>query len=157
MGFDPARLRRGELLAGAGAVLLAVFMLAGKWYGHGSHARTGWESLTVLRWLLVVTIALAFALLLAQAARRSPAIPVTLSLFVSVLGLISVLALVYRVLISPPAHELLGAFLGLISALGLAYGGYLSLREEGIAARDAPGEIPVVRPGGENPGEENRS
>jgi prepilin signal peptidase PulO-like enzyme (type II secretory pathway) len=155
--MDFGRLRRGELLAGAGAVLLTVFMLAGKWYGHGSQARTGWQSLTVMRWLLVVTIALAFTLVLTQVTRRSPAIPVTLSLFVMVLGVISVLALIYRVLINPPADEQLGAFLGLASAVGIAYGGYLSLREEGIAARDAPSEIPIVRPGRENAGQENRS
>lgn len=150
MDLDPARLRRGELLAGVGAVLLLVFMLAGKWYGHGAHARTGWEALSTLRWLLLVTIGAAFALVLAQISRRAPAIPATLSLVMMLLGLISVLALIYRVLINPPAHEQAGAFLGLISALALAYGGFLSLREEGIARRDAPGEIPVVRPGAEN-------
>lgn len=149
MDLDPARLRRGELLAGVGAVLLLVFMLAGKWYGHGAHARTGWEALTTLRWLLVVTIAAAFALVLAQITRRAPAIPATLSLVVSLLGLLSVLALIYRVLINAPAHEQAGAFLGLASALALAYGGFLSLREEGIARRDGPGDIPVVRPGTE--------
>ncbi|MBV9607214.1 MAG: hypothetical protein JO027_19015 [Solirubrobacterales bacterium] len=150
MDLDPARLRRGELLAGTGAVLLLVFMVAGKWYGDGAHSRTGWQALTTLRWLLVLTIVAAFALVLAQVARRAPAIPVTLSMIVTVLGLISVLALIYRVLISAPAHEQAGAFLGLLSALGLAYGGYLSLREEGIARRDAPSEIPVVRPQGKN-------
>jgi hypothetical protein len=150
MNLDPGRLRRGELLAGTGAVLLLVFLLAGKWYGHGGQSRTGWEVVTNLRWLLLVTIAAALALVLTQVARRSPAIPVTLSLIVTVLGLISVLALVYRVLISPPAHEQVGAILGLLSAIGLAYGGYLSLREEGISRRDAPGEIPVVLPGAEN-------
>ena len=150
MDLDPARLRRGELLAGTGAVLLLVFMLAGKWYGHAGGSRTGWQALTDLRWLLLVTIATAFALVLAQIACRAPAIPVTLSLIVAVLGVISALALVYRVLISPPAHEQAGAFLGLISAIALAYGGYLSLREEGIARGDAPNEIPVVRPGTEN-------
>ncbi|HKO28445.1 MAG TPA: hypothetical protein VJU80_13375 [Solirubrobacteraceae bacterium] len=150
MDLDPGRLRRGELLAGTGAVLLLVFLLAGKWYGHGSGARTGWEALTSLRWLLVITIAAALSLVAAQVTRRSPAVPVTLSLLVAVLGPITVLALIYRVLINPPAHEQAGAFLGLLSAIGLAYGGYLSLREEGIARRDAPSEIPVVRPGAEN-------
>lgn len=146
MDFDPARLRRGELLAGVAAVLLLVFLLAGKWAG--SHS--GWQALVSLRWLLVVTIAMAFGLVVAQTTRRSPAVPVTLSLFVLILGVISVLALIYRVLISPPAHQHAAAFLGLLSALGLAYGGYLSLREEGIARRDAPAEIPVVRPGSEH-------
>jgi len=146
MDFDPSRLRRGELLAAAGAVLLLVFMLAGKWAG----SRSGWDTMVSLRWLLAVTIAGAFALMLAQVTRGAPAVPVTLSLIVTVLGIITVLALIYRVLINPPSHQHAGAFLGLISALGLAYGGYLSLREEGIARRDAPQEIPVVRLGREN-------
>ncbi len=150
MDFDPGRLRRGELLAGTGAVLLLIFMLAGKWFGHRGTSRTGWEALTTLRWLLVVTIAAAFALVLAQITRRSPAVPVTLSLLVALLGPISVLALIYRVLINAPAHEQAGAYLGLLSAVAIAYGGYLSFREEGIARRDAPREIPVVRPGAQN-------
>ena len=146
MDFDLSRLRRGEMLAGAGAILLLVFMLAGKWAG----SRTGWEALVSLRWLLVVTIATAFGLVITQATRRSPAIPVTMSLMVTVLGAISVLALIYRVLINPPSHQHAAAYVGLLSAVGLTYGSYLSMREEGIARRDAPSEIPVVRPGQEN-------
>jgi hypothetical protein len=146
MDFDPSRLRRGELLAGAGAVLLLVFLLAGKW----ADGRSGWETLVTLRWLLALTIVLAFALVIAQVTRRAPAVPVTLSLFVAVFGAITVLALIYRVLINPPAQQHTAAYLGLLSAIALAYGGYLSMREEGIARRDAPREIPVVRPGQES-------
>ncbi|MBV8999982.1 MAG: hypothetical protein JO304_13030 [Solirubrobacterales bacterium] len=134
------------MLAGAAAILLLVFMLGGTWAG----SRTGWEALVSLRWLLVVTIAIAFGLVITQATRRSPAIPVTMSLMVTVLGAISVLALIYRVLISPPAHQHIAAYLGLLSSLALAYGGYRSMRQEGIASRDAPSEIPIVRPGQEN-------
>ena len=148
MSFDPSRLRRGEVLAGAGAILLLVFMLAGKWAG----SRTGWQALVSLRWLLAVTIAAAFGLVITQTTRRSPAIPVTMSVVVTVLGAISVLALIYRVLINPPTHQLAAAYLGLLSAIALAYGGYLSMREEGIARRDAPSEIPIVRPGQESGG-----
>jgi hypothetical protein len=147
MDFAPSRLRRGELLAGAGAVLLLVFMLAGKWYGHGPASRSGWQALTDLRWLLALTIVAAFGLVLVQVTRRAPAVPVTMSMIVTVLGVLSVLVLIYRVVINPPAHEQLGAFLGLLSAVALAYGGFLSLRQEGIARRDAPRDIPVVRPG----------
>jgi hypothetical protein len=147
MGFDASRLRRGEVLAAAGGVLLLAFMFAGKWYGTGSHARTGWEALTTLRWLVVVTIALAFLLTITQAMCRAPAIPATLSMIVTVIGTINVLALIYRVLISHPGHEQAGAYLALLSAIGLAYGGFVSLRQEGVARRDAPTEIPVVRPG----------
>jgi hypothetical protein len=146
--FDPSRLRRGEILAGAGAVLLLVFMLAGDWYGSGSHERTGWQALTDLRWLVIVTTALALLLTVTQAVRRAPAVPAALSVIVTVLGIITVLALIYRVLIDPPAHEQAAAYLGLLSAIALAYGAYASLRQEGVARRDAPAEIPVERPGG---------
>jgi hypothetical protein len=146
MHFDAARLRRGELLAGAGAVLLLVFMLAGKWAG----SRSGFQTLVSLRWLVAVTTAAALGLMVVQTTRRAPAVPVTMSLIVAVLGIITVLALIYRVLINPPAHEHAAAYLGLLSAIGLAYGGYLSLREEGIARRDAPRDIRIVRPGHED-------
>ena len=55
----------------------------------------------------------------------------------------------YVIDIDPLADEQVGAYLGLLSALVLAYGGYESLRQEGIATRDAPADIPVIRPGGE--------
>ena len=113
MDVDPSRLRRGELLAGAGAVLLLVFMLAGKWAGSGS----GFQTLVTLRWLIVVTIAAAFGLVFVQVTRRAPAVPVTMSLIVTVLGLITVLALIYRVLINPPAQQHAAAYLGLLSAI----------------------------------------
>jgi hypothetical protein len=99
---------------------------------------------------VAVTIAAAFGLLILQATRRAPAVPVTMSLIVTVLGIITVLALIYRVLINPPAHQHTAAYLGLLSAIGLGYGGYVSLREEGIARRDAPRDIPMVRPGHES-------
>jgi ABC-type Na+ efflux pump permease subunit len=150
MEFDPSRLRRGELLAGASAVLLAVFMVGATWYGAGSGtggSHTGWQALTDLRWLLLVTIITALALVVVQATCPAPAVPVTMSLVVMLLGIVTVVALIYRVLISPPPHQEAGAYLGLLSALGIAAGGYFSLREEGIAPRDEPRDIPIVRPG----------
>lgn len=149
MEFVPSRLRRGELLVGASATLLLVFMLASTWYDRPSGSLTGWQALTDLRWLELATIVVAFGLVLAQMTRRAPAVPATMSLLVTVIGIINLLALIYRVLINAPAHEQVGAFLALASALGIAWGGYLSLRQEGIARRDEPREIPVARPGGE--------
>jgi cytochrome bd-type quinol oxidase subunit 2 len=149
MDFDPSRLRRGEMLAGASAVLLAIFMVGGKWYGGAGRtggSLTGWQALTNLRWLLLVTILAAVGLVFAQVSRRAPAVPVTMSLIVMLLGIVTVVALIFRVLIDPPPHQQAGAYLGLLSALGIALGGYFSLRQEGIARRDAPNDIPIVRP-----------
>ena len=150
MDFEASRLRRGEWLAGASAVLLAIFMVGGKWYAGASRtggSETGWQALTDLRWLLLVTIVAAAGLVYVQATRRAPALPVTMSLVVMLLGIVTVVALIIRVLIDPPPHEQAGAYLGLLSAIGIALGGYFSLRQEGIARRDAPAHIPIVQPG----------
>ncbi|HEY1516629.1 MAG TPA: hypothetical protein VGF91_09430 [Solirubrobacteraceae bacterium] len=149
MDFDPSRLRRGELLAAASGVLLTIFLVGGKWYGGAGGtggSLTGWQALTDLRWLLIVTIVAALGLAFTQVTRRAPAIPVTMSLIVMLLGIVSVIALIIRVLIDPPAHEQAGAYLGLLFTIGIAWGGYLSLRQEGVSARDAPRDIPIVRP-----------
>ena len=78
MDFDASRLRRGEWLAGASAVLLAIFLVGGKWYGGAGRtggSLTGWQALTDLRWLLLVTIVAAVGLVFTQATRRAPALP----------------------------------------------------------------------------------
>ena len=162
--LDPKRLRLGEIVAGASAALLLVLMFALPWYGLTSNLSetashegaptswNGWNGLLSLRWLLLVTIVAALALIYFQAARKGPGIPIVLSLIVTLLGGLSTLALIYRVLINPPTHQLAAAYLGLLSAIALVYGGYLSMREEGIARRDAPSEIPIVRPGQESGG-----
>lgn len=146
-GLDVRRLRAGEVIAGTSAILLLIFMFAVKWYAvsgplsetldRGLHEPTtfdGWNGLHTLRWLLLVTIVAALALAYFQAAREGPGIPITLSVIVTVLGLLSTIALVYRVLINTPAPTLdqrAGAYLGLVATIGIAYGGFRSMREEG--------------------------
>jgi hypothetical protein len=158
MEFDPSRLRRGEVIAGASALLLLVVLLFFRWYGVSAflagvgrpRSFTGWDSLTNLRWLLLLTILSALALTVLQATRRAPAWPAGLSVIVTVLGLITVLALIYRVVINVPGPDDLleqkpGAWLGLTSAIAILYGGYASMRQEGVAPRDARTEIETVR------------
>ncbi len=152
----PSRLRSGEWIAGAGALLLIVFMLALSWYGgqqapaRSAPARpasfNGWHGLTHLRWLVLVTILAALALVWLQATRRAPALPLTCSMFVMLLGGVTVLALFYRVVVDPPGGMSVnaGAYLGLLAAVAITYGGYKSMRTEGIAERDAPAEIETV-------------
>jgi hypothetical protein len=134
------RLRAAEVVAGAAALALAVLMLVAHWYG----TRTGWQVLTGERWLALVTIVLALGLVLTQATRPAPAIPVTLSMLTTVLGVLNGLWLLYRVAISAAGHQHVGAWLGLISAWAIAVAAFWSMRQEGIAPADAPREIPVV-------------
>ncbi len=159
--FHLRRLRSGEMIAGAGGVLLLIFMFALKWYAvSGALSRmfvslgrptswSGWSGLTHLRWLLLVTILAALALAFFQAARQAPAIPVTTSVIVTVLAGLSVLALIYRVLITPPGpggfvDRQAGAYLGLLAAIGIGYGGYRSMRQESGSELGAHQEIETV-------------
>jgi hypothetical protein len=149
MGFKPARLRAGEVLAGAAAAALVVLMFAVHWYG----GRTGWQVLTSARWLALVTVVAAFVLVLSQATRPAPALPVTLSVIVTVLALLTGLWLIYRVVISPATHEQAGAWLGLCSVWLIAVGAFMSMRQEGIAPADEPHDIQIVPlHGGRTPG-----
>ncbi len=160
MDLDPSRLRRGELIVGASAVALLALTFALPWYGlSGAPARasralglpttvTGWGALTNLRWLMLLTILAGLGLVVLQGTRRAPALPATLSVIVSVLGTLTTLALAYRVLLNAPSDSFLdvkaSAYLGLISAVGIAYGGFASMREEGLSPRDARTDIPTM-------------
>ncbi len=163
MNLDPSRLRSGELLVGASALVLLASMFVLDWYGlTGAFSPTAqrlglpvavnaWDGLTIMRWLLLATVGCALALVYFQASRRAPALPVTLSAVVTVLSVITALALVYRVLINQPGpgdvvQARAGAYVGLAGALALVYGAWRSLRQEGIAERDGPGVIPVRHP-----------
>lgn len=141
------RLRRGELIVGASASALLLLLFVPEWYalkstfaptasvlGAGT-SWNGWWGLAGARYLVLVTIVAAFALVYFQATRRAPAIPVTLSVIVTVLGISTLVVVFYRVLAGPPAGDALldqqpGSWLALLAAIGLAYGGFRSLREE---------------------------
>jgi hypothetical protein len=161
VGLQPSRLRRGEILAGVSALALLVFVFALPWYGlSGEAARTaaplgvstsvnGWNGLTNLRWLMLLAIIAGLSLAVLQATQRAPALPVSVSVIATVLGGITVIALIDRVLIDVPGPSGLvdrrvGAFLGLVSACGIAYGSFRSLREEDPLDPEAVAGIPVV-------------
>jgi hypothetical protein len=161
MGFQPSRLRRGEVVAGAGAALLLICLFALPWYGLSAQpSRTvaslgvstsvnGWNALTNLRWLILVAIIAGLSLAILQGTQRAPALPVSLSLITTVLGVITTLALIDRVLIDIPGpsgliDRKLGAFLGLVCACAITYGGFRSLREEDPPDPAVMARIPTV-------------
>jgi len=73
---------------------------------------------------MLVTIVAALALAILQGTQRAPALPVSFAAIATVLGALTSLALIYRVLISVPQglDQRVGAYLGLLSALALTYG-----------------------------------
>ena len=129
MQFSAARLRRGEVLAGVSGVALLVFLFALNWLTFGGVNRHGWTAVPVLRWLLIVTAVTAIGLAFTQATREGPAVPVSLSVIVTVLGSISVVLLVIR-LLTTSAGLCDGLYLGLLATIGITVGGFQSLRRE---------------------------
>ncbi len=135
--------RRGELVSSVGALALLVFMFVFAWYGvAGIPGRSavvstedGWHGLTIIRWLMLLTIAVALG---AHRLRNG-------STFVAALGTLTALLLTYRVLIDLPSSQAvvdqkLGAYLALLSAFAIALGGYDSLRaQRGVQIRPGAG------------------
>ena len=140
----------------AGGIVLLVAMFLMPWYTLtlSSHPPgpiflipqqvDGWNGLHISHWLLLLTALAALAAAFLQARRRAPALPVTVCVLASILGALSTIWLIIRVLIDPPGGRGIGGWIGLLGAAAIAYGGYASVRKEGIARVDAPTEIPTV-------------
>ncbi len=120
-----SHLRRGELLAGLWSVVLVVLMFVIPWFGSGN----GWDSLPVLRWLLLVTAASGLLLAIFQQTRRAPALPVVTAVIVTPLALLSAILLIIRLPTSAATPQV-GAFLGLVAVAGIGVGGFYSMRDE---------------------------
>jgi hypothetical protein len=139
------RLTRGELISGASALILVILLFAFAWYGvDGVPGRggsgmggteTGWEGLSVLRWLILLTVLVAFAAVAVHADHPARQTVAGLRLGLLILGSATGVALVVRVLIDLPSSDRvvdqkLGALLGLFAALGIAFGAAEAVREQ---------------------------
>ena len=142
----------GELTSSVSAVLLLVFLFATEWYGVAgvpdpsaarpatSGAETGWEALSLVRWVVLATALVAISSVLLHASQRRHGTRTDTSRLVAGLGSVTSLLLIYRVLIALPSgakviDQKLGACVGLICALGIALGGYESIAEHQARAR----------------------
>lgn len=143
----PPQVRVGELLSAASALVLLVVMFTTEWYGVAgvpdpsyarpaiSSAENGWDGLTVIRWVLLATILVAIGSVFLHASQRAHGTKTDTSRLVAALGALSSALLIYRVLIALPGDgsvldQKLGAFLGLLGGLGIAWGGYESMIEQ---------------------------
>ncbi|MGI8428317.1 MAG: hypothetical protein ACR2OB_03220 [Solirubrobacteraceae bacterium] len=147
-----SRLLRGELLSAASALVLLALMFGVEWYGIAGESRgsvlaggragveDAWHGLTALRWLMLLTIAVAIGSVPLHATQRSHGTQTDTSRAVTTLGVITTALLVYRVMIVLPTparvvDQKLGALLGLLSAFGIALGGWESMPEQRMRAR----------------------
>jgi hypothetical protein len=133
------RLRDGEWIAGTGglALLAAMFL---HWYDIDVRIAavelTAWQAFDVLDIVLALLALVPLALVLTQATRRSPAIPVAFSVFTTLAGALAALLILYRIVNQPGPNDVVdvqaGAWLGLLAALVIGAGGCRSMRVEPI-------------------------
>jgi hypothetical protein len=133
-------LLRGELLSALSAVLLLIAMSALEWYGVDRtpslvSTENAWQGLSVISWVMLVTCATAIASVPLHLRRPSGRAWTSTALAVTALGALTAVLVAYRVLIDLPnanavVDQKLGAFVGLLCAIGIPLGGFDSLRAQ---------------------------
>jgi hypothetical protein len=152
--MDVDKLSTGEKVAGVSAVLLFIFMFF-DWFsvevsgGSGLFAASAvgsgsaWDALDFIPIVLLVAILAAIGVAVLRLTDSAFEPPISANAVVAVLGGLSVLLILFRI-VDPPGGEsvpglsvdvspALGIFLGLIAAVGIAYGGYRAMQEEGAS------------------------
>ncbi|HEX5375407.1 MAG TPA: hypothetical protein VFW48_04535 [Solirubrobacterales bacterium] len=156
--MDLDRLSTGEKIASVSAILLFVFMFF-NWFGvevsgvggfSGTISGDGgnaWQALDFIPFVLLATILVTLGVAALRLTDADYEPPVSANTVVTVLGVVSVLLILFRIIdppsfgsvggISVDATRSIGIFLGLIAAGGIAYGGYSAMQEEGMTFGDA--------------------
>ncbi len=141
----PHRIRTGEIISALSALALLPIMFVLEWYGTVGLPRSrrsgietavnAWQELTITRWLMLVAVIVALGSVILHATQKSHGTKTDTSYVVAGIGSVTALVLGYRVLINLPHPSSvvdikIGAYLGLLAALGIALGGYDSVLEE---------------------------
>ena len=166
------RLSTGEKIAGGSALLLFIFMFF-DWFKVEVSGSSGlfsvsaggsaWDALDVIPIILMIGIVVAVGVAIVRLTDAVLEPPISVNAIVAILGAISVLLILYRIIDPPSAGDIpgvdvnpaIGIFLGLIAAVGIAYGGYRAMQEEGtsfgdlgdqFSSRGGPGAGPPQQP-----------
>src|SRR5258706_7343075 len=171
--MDFTALNRGEKIAGVAGILLILIMFIFDWFGlkftggvgafgvSAEGAKNAWGSYGFTDIVLFITGLVAIGLAVTAASDAEVGLPVGLRAVVTALGVLSLILVVISV-ISPPDfgvnlsgtgvdHERkIGVWLGLLSVIGVAVGGFLAMQEEGTSFA---GEADRFRGGGPGTGD----
>lgn len=158
--MDFTRLTQGEKIAGLSGIALLLVMFIFKWFGIESSGiavpdfgvvvgetevtRNAWGSYGFFDIVLFITVVAAVGLVFISASESDVGLPVAASAVVAGLGILSVVLILISI-ISPPNFadvdlpegidqtRKLGVWLGLLAAIGIAYGGWRAMQEEGTS------------------------
>ncbi|HWB68710.1 MAG TPA: hypothetical protein VG518_01910, partial [Solirubrobacterales bacterium] len=171
--MDLNRLTQGEKIAGVSAILLFIFMFfdwysvsisgGGQSFGVSGSGGNAWDTLDFIPIVLLITIIAAIANAAIEASESGIETPVYGGTVVTVLGVISTLLILFRIIDTPTFASFggvsadgsveLGIFLSLLAAAGISFGGYRAMQEEGTSFGDAadrlsggPGGTPPQQP-----------
>jgi hypothetical protein len=165
--MDVNRLRTGEKIAGAAAVLLFLDLFL-SWYSVdlggalGAAASragvdtsvSGWQAFSWVDLLLMLTVLAALAMVFVRGTGRSVDLPASLPLIAAGLGGFATVVVVYRILNQPGPNDLIsveyGAYLGLVLVAALTYGAVqagggvddLRAEAESLTPRETPPAAP---------------
>jgi hypothetical protein len=150
--MEADKLSTGEKISAVSAVLLFVFMFL-DWFGAEVSSVTGfsgsvpgegasaWDALDVIPVFLMLAIVVAIGVAVIRLTDADVEPPFSMNAIVAALGGFAVLLILYRIIDPPGGGDFggvsvdttlkYGIFLGLIAAVGIAYGGYSAMREEG--------------------------
>ncbi len=162
--MDMDRLSTGEKIAGGSAVLLFIFMFF-DWFnaevsgGNGlftaSVGGNAWEAFSWIDLLMLLTVVVTVAVAVIRLSDAIVEPPFSVNAAVAILGGLSVLCILFRIIDPPGGGDIagvsvdisptVGVFLGLIAAVGITYGGYRAMQEEGTSF-GGPGRPALQRP-----------
>lgn len=156
-----ADLRTGEKVAGISGILLLLIMIIPDWFGvefagfAGDAGANAFQAFSLIDLILLVTVIVAVALPVISLTQARLDLPVALSAIVALLGIISVILILFRIIFPPDfgipsavdvgfgdvdtgadTTREIGVFLGLLAAIGVAIGGWLAMQEEGTSFTD---------------------
>ncbi len=153
--MDTSRISFGEMVAGVSGLVLFVVMFF-PWYQveadvsgfSGSDSANAWQALDFISIVLLLVVLVAVGMAVARAAGAMPAqLPVPPGTIVAAAGALAILLILFRI-ISIPGPDVdidgvdldrqIGIFLGLLAAIGIAFGGYTAMNER------ASGQGPAV-------------
>lgn len=143
--MDTSKISFGEMIAGAAGVVLLIVMFF-PWYGASVNLGgvsaganvSAWEAFSFVDILLFLVVLVAVGLAIARATGRMPDLPQPPGLIVAAAGALAVILILFRLLVVPDGgisgvdvdiSRKFGAFLGLIAAAGIAFGGWTAMNE----------------------------
>lgn len=141
------RLRAGELLALAGAVLVIV-SLTRPWYENAFTTLSAWETFGPAVALMIAAAAAALALVVSTITERSTALPVAAAVWSTVFGIVAVISAIVRLLERPDHATRLcaGAWLGFAGSVLILLGSWQSMRDERRSLYEAAEPPPLPPP-----------